>query len=193
MVDVAPAELRGDLVELIDALLGAYRLRADALIVRIPSYSCDAPAPVLERLVERGVMVAVREPDLRGVELGLLAGAPIDVIELPAALVDHCDRDRGALDRLGRRIEIAHSHDWLTLARGLDRLTQVDALVRLGCELASGPAVGPLLERAGADRVVARYFPGAIARPGQWIACLPNRVFLDVQGQARRSADAISF
>jgi hypothetical protein len=34
---------------------------------------------------------------------------------------------------------------------------------------------------------------GAIARPGQWIACLPNRVFLDVQGHARRSADAISF
>lgn len=34
---------------------------------------------------------------------------------------------------------------------------------------------------------------GAIARPGQWIACLPNRVFLDVQGRAGRSADAISF
>ncbi len=34
---------------------------------------------------------------------------------------------------------------------------------------------------------------GAIARPGQWIACLPNRVILDVQGRAGRSADAISF
>ncbi len=34
---------------------------------------------------------------------------------------------------------------------------------------------------------------GAIARPGQWIACLPNLVFLDVQGHARRSADAVSF
>jgi len=34
---------------------------------------------------------------------------------------------------------------------------------------------------------------GAIARPGQWIACLPNRVFLDVRGRSRRSADAVSF
>jgi hypothetical protein len=33
---------------------------------------------------------------------------------------------------------------------------------------------------------------GAIARPGQWIACLPNRVFLDIQGSSR-GADAVSF
>ncbi len=33
---------------------------------------------------------------------------------------------------------------------------------------------------------------GAIARPGQWIACLPNRVFLDIQGSSR-AADAVSF
>jgi len=34
---------------------------------------------------------------------------------------------------------------------------------------------------------------GAIARPGEWIACLPNRVILDIQGDPRRSADAVSF
>ncbi len=33
---------------------------------------------------------------------------------------------------------------------------------------------------------------GAIARPGQWIACLPNRVFLDIQGSGS-AADAVSF
>lgn len=33
---------------------------------------------------------------------------------------------------------------------------------------------------------------GAIARPGQWIACLPNRVFVDVRGSGG-SADAVSF
>ena len=33
---------------------------------------------------------------------------------------------------------------------------------------------------------------GAIARPGQWIACLPNRVFLDIQSSGR-AADAVSF
>ena len=34
---------------------------------------------------------------------------------------------------------------------------------------------------------------GAIARPGEWIACLPNRVILDIQGDSRQSADAVSF
>jgi hypothetical protein len=34
---------------------------------------------------------------------------------------------------------------------------------------------------------------GAIARPGQWVACLPNRVFLDVQGRSKGSVDAVSF
>ena len=33
---------------------------------------------------------------------------------------------------------------------------------------------------------------GAIARPGQWVACLPNRVILDIQG-SNLDADAVSF
>lgn len=167
MVDATPDQLVGDTAGLIDALLDAYHLRAEALILRVPRYSRDLPCPVLERLVERGVGVAVREPDLRGAELGLLAGAPIDLIELPSALVDLIDRDSEARYRVGQRIAVAHAHDWLTLARGLDRMSQVEVLRSLGCELASGPAVGPLLGRSDADRVVARYFPGPIARSRQ--------------------------
>jgi hypothetical protein len=34
---------------------------------------------------------------------------------------------------------------------------------------------------------------GAIARPGQWIACLPNRVFIDIQAGPRDAVDAYSF
>jgi hypothetical protein len=34
---------------------------------------------------------------------------------------------------------------------------------------------------------------GAIARPGQWIACLPNRVFIDIQAGPRDTVDAYSF
>ena len=167
MVDVAPDELRPATADLIATLLDAYQLRPEVLILRVPTYSLDVAVPILDRLVDRGVVVAVRDPDLRGAELGLLAGAPIDLIELPAALVDHIDRDEAAFQRIARRISLAHAHDWLTLARDLDRLTQVTALQRLGCELASGPAVGPLLGRFDADRVVARYFPGGIARPRQ--------------------------
>jgi len=34
---------------------------------------------------------------------------------------------------------------------------------------------------------------GAIARPGQWIACLPNRVFVEIQAGPRETVDAYSF
>ena len=34
---------------------------------------------------------------------------------------------------------------------------------------------------------------GAIARPGQWIACLPNRMFIDIQAGPRDTVDAYSF
>ncbi len=34
---------------------------------------------------------------------------------------------------------------------------------------------------------------GAIARPGQWLACLPNRVLIDIQAGSRDTVDAYSF
>lgn len=64
--------------------------------------------------------------------------------------------------------------------------------------------VGPLGEtlieiREGKIRVVDSPCPekiciktGAISKPGQWIACLPNKVFISVGG-SREEADAFSF
>ncbi len=34
---------------------------------------------------------------------------------------------------------------------------------------------------------------GAIARPGQWIACLPNRVFVEIRGRSQEPVDAYSW
>jgi hypothetical protein len=33
---------------------------------------------------------------------------------------------------------------------------------------------------------------GRISKPGQWIACLPNRVFISIQGRKSEQPDAIS-
>jgi hypothetical protein len=65
----------------------------------------------------------------------------------------------------------------------------------------SGPLGDTLVELRGgqarvlsspcAEKICVR--SGAIARPGQWLACLPNRVILDIRGDSRQSADAVSF
>jgi hypothetical protein len=72
---------------------------------------------------------------------------------------------------------------------GQDRIIQVrgplgDTVV----ELRGGQA--RVLSSPCTEKICVR--SGAIARPGQWIACLPNRVFLDIRGSGS-SADAVSF
>jgi hypothetical protein len=63
---------------------------------------------------------------------------------------------------------------------------------------------GPLGEtvveiKDGAVRVVSSPCPekiciktGRISKPGQWIACLPNRVFISIRGRKSEQPDAIS-
>jgi len=134
-------------------------LRPDSVLVRVPAYTATAPAPLLEHLVELGIGVAVRELDLRGLELGLLAGAPIDVMELPDDCVAVAHRDLHAAAWLRELVARAHSHDWLTIASHVEGGEQLDALTTIGCDLVTGPAIGPALDRAGASRAIERYLP----------------------------------
>lgn len=34
---------------------------------------------------------------------------------------------------------------------------------------------------------------GRISRPGQWIACLPHRIFIEIEGRDKDPVDAINF
>ncbi len=64
-----------------------------------------------------------------------------------------------------------------------------------------GPLGKTALEIAGgAVRVVSSPCPekicvkaGPISRPGQWIACLPNRIFITIKGKSENKIDAFSF
>lgn len=134
-------------------------LRPDNVLVRVPAYAADDPAPLLERLVERGIGVAVRHLDLRGLELGLLAGAPVDVMELPDDCVAVAHRDLHAASWLRELTARAHSHDWLTIASQVVDGEQLAALTAIGCDLVTGPAIGPALDRTGVARAIERYRP----------------------------------
>ncbi len=79
--------------------------------------------------------------------------------------------------------------DWL-YPLGVDRTVSVKGpLGDTVVEIRGGQA--RVLSSPCAEKICVR--SGAVARQGQWIACLPNRVFLDIRGPSRRSADAVSF
>ena len=64
----------------------------------------------------------------------------------------------------------------------------------------SGPLGDTVVSiRDGSVRVLSSPCPeqicvksGRISRPGQWIACLPNRVFISIRGRPKEQPDAIS-
>ncbi len=141
VVDLALAELVGLSTDQICDVLARHGLAPDALVVRVPRFAAGDPTAELDRLAERGVTIAVASVDLRGAGAGLLVGAPIDLLELPPRAVHAVDVDGEAAAELELAIEVAHRHDWLTVARDVGRSEQLAALRRLGCDLAAGPAV----------------------------------------------------
>lgn len=157
LIDLELDDLVEPTIEAALAALAERGIRADEVMVRVPAYAASMSLPQLELLVDRGVGVVVRELDLRGAELGMFAGAPIDVMQLPAALVAEVERAPQAASELRDLIGLAHAHDWLTLACAVDRAEQLAALSTLGCDLVCGVVVGPAMGRAAADRTIERY------------------------------------
>lgn len=149
MVSLTQPELDDLDLDGITARLDASRVEPELLMVRVPHYVASAPTPTLELVAAAGLTVVVANLVVRSGELGLLAGAPIDMIELPPALVDDVDRTVEGAERIETWTAIAHRVDWLVLARNVRRPTQAQALQRLSCDLAAGPLMGAPREPAG--------------------------------------------
>lgn len=142
MVSLTLEELEGIDVDAVAATLIPAGVELDRLMIRVPYYAAGARVPSLERLAATGLTVVVTKLVVRTGELGLLAGAPVDMIELPPALVDDIDRSREGAEQARTWLDVAHQVDWLVLARNVRRPSQARALRELGCDLAAGPLMG---------------------------------------------------
>ena len=139
MVPMTLYELERVDVGSLAAMLAPAGIPPEARMIRVPSYTAGTPAPALERVAAAGVTVVVGDLFVPAGTRGLLAGAPIDVIELPPALVDDLDRTPARSYLVDEWLALAHGVDWLVLARDVRRPAQADVLQRLGCDLAAGP------------------------------------------------------
>lgn len=139
---------RLDLASLTSSLVAA-GIPADLLMIRVPHYAAGSRNPVLDQLVATGVTVVVANLTVSHGELARLAGAPVDVVELPPALVDEVDRSPEGREGVEAWMQLAHRVDWLVLARNVRRPSQAAALERLGCDLAAGPLMGAPVDLPG--------------------------------------------
>lgn len=151
VVDLGLCELVGLGTEDVCGLLARHGVGPDGLVLRVPHFAAGDPTDELDALAERGITIAITKLDLRGAGAGLLAGAPIDLIELPAYAVAAVDSIDEAAEQIATAIEVAHRHDWLTVARDVIRPSQLAVLRGLGCDLVAGAAtaqVWPAIEDA---------------------------------------------
>ena len=148
MVSMSLEELAGRELEAATAALARAGIPSDLLMLRVPQYASGAQAALLERVAATGVTVVVSSLVVRDGEFAGLAGAPVDMIELPPALVDDIDRSRDSAAHVEEWLQFAHNIDWLVLARNVSRPSQAQILRRLGCDLAAGPLIGAPVEPA---------------------------------------------
>jgi len=146
MVSLSLQELERLEPDSLAAALVASDIAPELLMIRVPQYTAGAHTPMLDRIAATGVTVVAARIIVGSSQVGLLAGAPVDMIELPAALVDDVDRTTESADRVEEWMAVAHRVDWLVLARNVRRPSQALALKRLGCDLAAGPLMGAPVE-----------------------------------------------
>jgi EAL domain-containing protein (putative c-di-GMP-specific phosphodiesterase class I) len=110
----------------------------------------DAALAILERLLGCNVRLAMDDFGSGLMPLNHLARLPIDVLKL-------CPRLMLAATQTGRQTAVLESLIGLGLklgvqvvAQGIETKEQVDALVRMGCELGQGRLLSPALDSASA-------------------------------------------
>ena len=141
-VNVAPQELaQPDFVATIRSSAGAAGLPLDALMLEVTESALLDDASValdsLHRIRATGARVAIDDFGTGYSSLSYLSRLPADVLKIDRAFVAELegDIDRGVpavVLRLGETLGL------VTIAEGVERPDQLDALRRLGCRLAQG-------------------------------------------------------
>ena len=141
-VNVAPQELaQPDFVATIQSSASAAGLPLDALMLEVTESALLDDASValqsLHRIRETGARVAIDDFGTGYSSLSYLSRLPADVLKIDRAFVAELDDDidRGVpavVLRLGETLGL------VTIAEGVERADQLDALRRLGCRLAQG-------------------------------------------------------
>ncbi|MCR6647371.1 MAG: EAL domain-containing protein [Cellulomonas sp.] len=100
-----------------------------------------AAIPVLSELRARGARIAVDDFGTGYSSLARLARLPVDVLKIDRSFVREVDTDRGA-SVVRAIVELAFAHGLDVVAEGVERASDLDALVELGVRRVQGNFLG---------------------------------------------------
>jgi len=93
---------------------------------------------VLRALKELGVMLAIDDFGTGYSSLSHLQRFPLDILKIDKSFVDELGDDRGGTEIVAAIVTLAHALELEVIAEGVETERQLDALRRLGCDLAQG-------------------------------------------------------
>ena len=133
--------LLSDIVLTLDSILDEFDLAPNKLILEITESlminNLHESSSVLDRIRERGVKLAIDDFGTGYSSLTYLQGLPVDYLKLDKSMIDVIHDKRGA-HVTKATIDLAHGLGMLTIAEGVEHLSQRDLLKSMGCDMIQG-------------------------------------------------------
>src|SRR6266436_4631379 len=143
-VNISPPELRqrniaGEVIEAIGDLAGDPAWGIDIEITE-GALSGDSSSCVhaLRLLRAAGIRIAIDDFGTGFSSLGRLSELPIDTLKIDRLFTSRLPADRRSCTLVSTIIGLAHAFDMTTVAEGVETQTQLDYLVREGCDESQG-------------------------------------------------------
>ena len=117
---------------------------------------CENPGvalAILEQLVECNLRLAVDNFGSGLAPLNHLARLPIDVLKLDSKLTQSATQSGRLVVVLESTIQLGLKLGVQVVAQGIEIQEQLDALIRMGCEMGQGPLLSPPLQPAQAQKL----------------------------------------
>jgi diguanylate cyclase (GGDEF)-like protein len=160
-VNVSPHQmLDGHLCDYVKNALTVSGLPASALVLEITERTLMVNSRLihqqLDELKQLGIRLAIDDFGTGYSALAYLRSFPIDIVKIDQSFVSSLDQDEQAVALVRSIISVADALGLDTVAEGVETVTQLETLRRLGCQVAQGYHFSRALSVDGLIRYLAQ-------------------------------------
>lgn len=141
-VNVPISEIRSDFLTVVEAALARHGIEARRLELTIPEFTLATQSAdsirVLAHLRASGISIAADDFGVGASSLAQLHRLPIDCLRIDRGFIQLIDTSPGDRAIVSAIVAMANALGLRTVAKGIERGTQVDMLQRCGCRMGLG-------------------------------------------------------